>query len=82
MSNGNATATRSDFAYDGRNRRRVRFEYTWGGSSWATNQIVRYVCDGNLPIQERDGNNSPQVTYTRGLDLSSSFEGAGGICGP
>jgi RHS repeat-associated protein len=32
-------------------------------------------------IQERDGNNLPQVTYTRGTDLSGSMQGAGGIGG-
>ena len=48
-------AWRSDFVYDGKMRRRIRTEYTWNGSIWATNQIVRYVYDGNLVIQERDG---------------------------
>lgn len=41
----------------------------------------RYVYDGVLLFQERDGNNLPQTTYTRGLDLSNSLEGAGGIGG-
>jgi RHS repeat-associated protein len=34
-----------------------------------------------LPIHERDSNNVVQVTYTRGLDLSLSLSGAGGIGG-
>src|SRR5438309_114357 len=34
-----------------------------------------------LVIQERDGNNLPKVTYTRGRDLSGSLHGAGGIGG-
>jgi RHS repeat-associated protein len=42
---------------------------------------VRYVYDGMLVIQERDGLNLPRVTYTRGPDLSGSLEGAGGIGG-
>jgi len=42
---------------------------------------VRYVYDGMLVVQERDGNNLPVATYTRGQDLSGSFEGAGGIGG-
>jgi RHS repeat-associated protein len=62
-------------------RRRVRWESIWDGSKWVTNQTVRYVYDGMLVIQERDANNLPTVTYTRGLDLSGSFEGAGGIGG-
>src|SRR5207253_729410 len=32
-------------------------------------------------IQERDTNNTPLVSYTRGNDLSGSLEGAGGIGG-
>ncbi len=32
-------------------------------------------------MQERDGNNVPLVTYTRGKDLSGSVDGAGGIGG-
>jgi RHS repeat-associated protein len=34
-----------------------------------------------LVLQERDGNNNPKVTYTRGNDLSGSRQGAGGIGG-
>ena len=41
----------------------------------------RYVCDGYLPMQERDASGNVLVTYTRGLDLSGTFGGAGGIGG-
>jgi YD repeat-containing protein len=75
------SAWRSDFVYDGKMRRRIRYESTWNGTSWATNTIVRYVYDGNLVIQERDANNLPVVSYTRGRDLSGTLEGAGGIGG-
>lgn len=34
-----------------------------------------------MPIQDRDSNNDVLVTYTRGLDLSDSLQGAGGIGG-
>jgi RHS repeat-associated protein len=34
-----------------------------------------------LPVQELDTNNNVLVTYTRGLDLSGSLAGAGGIGG-
>jgi RHS repeat-associated protein len=74
-------AWRSDFVYDGKLRRRARFESKWVGGTWVTNTLVRYVYDGNLVVQERDGNNLPSVTYTRGKDLSGSLEGAGGIGG-
>jgi len=76
---------RSDFIYDGKMRRRIRVEYTWSGSSWLTNTVVRYIYDGNVVIQERWL--SPQllpqdaITYTRGRDLSGSLQGAGGVGG-
>jgi RHS repeat-associated protein len=34
-----------------------------------------------LVVQERDGNNVPLATYTRGRDLSGGLQGAGGIGG-
>jgi RHS repeat-associated protein len=74
-------AWRSDFAYDGKMRRRVRYESSWNGTAWVTNAVVRYVYDGNVVLQERDTNNLPLVTYTRGRDLSGSLQGAGGIGG-
>jgi RHS repeat-associated protein len=72
---------RSQFLYDGFGRRRVRTECVWQNSTWVTNAVVRYVYDGMLVVQERDGANLPRVTYTRGRDLSGSREGAGGIGG-
>jgi RHS repeat-associated protein len=72
---------RSEFVYDGKLRRKIRKEFIWDGTWWVQTNEVRYVYDGNLVIQERDGNNEPQVTYTRGSDLSGELEGAGGIGG-
>jgi len=80
--------TKSEFGYDGKMRRRVRKEYVWQNGAWQQTEEVRYVYDANLVIQERFF--APQlstlipqrsVTYTRGLDLSGSFQGAGGIGG-
>jgi RHS repeat-associated protein len=71
----------SQFSYDGMMRRRIRQEFTWQGSTWVQTNAVYYVYDGNLVIQERDINNLPTTTYTRGKDLSGSLEGAGGIGG-
>src|SRR5207247_5212911 len=66
---------------DGKMRRRIRREYTWSSGSWVQTNEVRYIYDGNLMIQERDANNLPLVSYTRGRDLSGSLQGAGGIGG-
>jgi len=71
----------SKFVYDGLARMRIRREYTWQTNQWKLTNEVRYVYDHNLVIQERDSNNVPKLTYTRGLDLSRSLQGAGGIGG-
>ena len=72
---------KTEFAYDGKMRRRFRSECTWNGSTWLTNTVTRYVYDANLVIEERDTNNLPAVKYTRGNDLSGTLQGAGGIGG-
>jgi RHS repeat-associated protein len=76
-----SNAWMSQFSYDGEMRRRTRKEFTWQGNTWVQTNSVYYVYDGNLVIQERDANNLPMVTYTRGKDLSGSLDGAGGIGG-
>jgi RHS repeat-associated protein len=72
---------KSEFLYDGRNLRRVAKEYAWESGGWLLKSERRYIYNGNLVLQERDASNLPLVTYTRGLDLSGTFEGAGGIGG-
>jgi RHS repeat-associated protein len=52
-----------------------------GDGYWQLDSEVHYIYDGWRVIQERDGSNNPQVSYTRGNDLSGSMEGAGGIGG-
>ncbi|HQI31975.1 MAG TPA: RHS repeat-associated core domain-containing protein [Verrucomicrobiota bacterium] len=81
VTNGVNNSTLSRFAYDGFGRRRVRTECVWQNGGWATNALVRYVYDGMVVLQERDGNNLPTATYTRGRDLSGGLQGAGGIGG-
>jgi RHS repeat-associated protein len=72
------TVARTDFIYDGMGRLRQRNEYSWTGA-WNLASTVYYVYDGKRVIQERATN--PTVSYTRGMDLSSTLEGAGGIGG-
>jgi RHS repeat-associated protein len=81
VTNGSGSSTRSEFSYDGLFRRRVRKEYTWSSGTWNLASEIRYLYDGRLVLQERDANNLPAVTYTRGIDLSGSRQGAGGIGG-
>ena len=86
--------TRTDFIYDGLGRLRERIEYVpdSGGAgagafsippvgNWVFSSGAIYIYDGWRVIQERDTNNTPTVSYTRGNDLSGTMEGAGGIGG-
>jgi RHS repeat-associated protein len=75
-----AGQAKSDFYYDGLGRRRILQDYVWTGA-WTLTNEVHYIYDGDLVIQERDANNNVLVTYDRGLDLSGSLRGAGGIGG-
>jgi RHS repeat-associated protein len=73
---------RTDLVYDGLQRLRKRIQYFYNsGGVWGWISEVHFIYDGRRVIQERDVNNAPTVSYTRGLDLSGSLEGAGGIGG-
>jgi hypothetical protein len=72
---------KSEFTYDGLSRLRIRKDYYAYSTGYYLTNTTRYLYDGKRVIQERDANNNPTVAYTRGLDLSGSLEGAGGIGG-
>ena len=72
------------YAYAGLSYVPVNLKYAGSGTatySWVPTSETRYLYDGMLVIQERDTNNIPTVSYTRGVDLSGSRQGAGGIGG-
>ena len=69
------------FIYDGKGRLRQITESNWVYGAWTLNATIRYVYDDMRVIQERDANGTPTAAYTRGCDLSGTFEGAGGIGG-
>jgi RHS repeat-associated protein len=75
-----AGSWKSEFVYDGLGRRRIERDYKWQ-SGWVLTNETRYIYDGFLLVQQRDSNNVVQVSYTRGLDLSGTVAGAGGIGG-
>jgi RHS repeat-associated protein len=80
--NSTSDITATDFIYDGLGRLRERLEYSpTSGVGWTVNSDTHYIYDGMRVIQERDVNNTPTVSYTRGNDLSGTLEGAGGIGG-
>ena len=74
-----------DYRYDGLGRLRIRREYRRARTDipWANSaqRETRYLYDGRMIIRELDQNNAARVTYTRGLDLSGTLSGAGGIGG-
>ena len=72
---------RSDFVYDGLNRRRIERDFAWQGGAWIQTNETHYIYDGALILQERDASNHVLVTYTRGLDLGGGVHTAGGIGG-
>jgi len=76
-----AASWKSEFVYDGLNRRRIVRDFTWQSGAWVLTNETRNVYDGNQAIQERDTNGNPTVTYTRGLDLGGGLQQAGGIGG-
>ena len=72
----------TQFVYDGLGRMRKRIEYTYNsGGSPVWSSETHYIYDGNRVIQERDTNNAPTISYTRGTDLSGRLEEVGGIGG-
>ena len=72
---------KKEFTYDGMRRLRVRKDYVWSGGSWTQANELHFVYDGLVILQIRDSGNNPKQTFTRGLDLSGSFQGAGGTGG-
>src|SRR5262249_44626181 len=66
---------KSEFTYDGLGQRRLRTEYVWQNGSWQTSSVTSYIYANGLVIQERDGNNTPLVSYTRGPDAGGGIGG-------
>jgi RHS repeat-associated protein len=76
-----AGSGKSDFVYDGFNRRRITRDFAWQSGAWVLTNETHYIYDGRLLIQESGTNNNSLVTYTRGLDLRGSLWRMGGIGG-
>ena len=81
-----ATPTaREEYTYDGLGRRVERRTFTAAADLIAPATTTRYVYDGWRVLEELTSTQSSPFTlhssYTRGLDLSGTLEGAGGIGG-
>jgi len=75
-----------DFYYDGLGRLWQRDDAVWDEDNgwYGIIRSTHYYYDGMRVIQEREligATYVPTVSYTRGIDLSGSMEGAGGIGG-
>jgi RHS repeat-associated protein len=81
LTNITTSSRRTDMTYDGLGRLRKRDEFTGSPGAWTLSSETRYIYDRNLVIQQRDANNTPTISFTRGTDLSGTFQGAGGIGG-
>jgi len=76
-----ASSWKLEYTYNGRQRLRIVKDYEYSGGGYTLRSETRYLYDGMLLLQERNSSGHPTVTYTRGRDLSGTFEGAGGIGG-
>ena len=72
---------KTEYLYDGQGRKRKESFFTWSAGAWSLTTETRFIYDGRRVVQERNGSNVPTVGYTRGKDLSTTWEGAGGIGG-
>lgn len=74
---GGTSLAATDYVHDGLGRVIERRVTNASGSV----TVTRYVLDGGLPVMELDGSNAVVRSMTRGLDLSQTIQGAGGIGG-
>jgi RHS repeat-associated protein len=76
-----AAKRKLDFVYDHQGRRTQKVVSTWNGSAYVPQSTNRFVYDGwNLAVTLAS-DLSPLASFTWGLDLSGSPQGAGGVGG-
>jgi RHS repeat-associated protein len=76
-----AAKLKLDFAYDHLSRRTQKVISTWNGSAYVPQYTNRFVYDGwNLAVTLAS-DLCPLASFTWGLDLSGSLQGAGGVGG-
>ena len=72
---------KEDWAYLPDGRWIQRIVSTNNGSSWITSSTNRYVWDGQALLAVLDHTNGVVTSFLRGIDLSGSPQGAGGVGG-
>ena len=55
--------------------------YSWTNDDWVPQATNRFLWDGQVLLAVLNGSNLPEQTYLRGLDLSGTLQGAGGVGG-
>jgi RHS repeat-associated protein len=70
-----------EFVYDHQWRRVQKKVYSWTGSAWQLLSDLRFLYDGWNLLAEVGTSGSLLRSYTCGLDLSGTEQGAGGIGG-
>ena len=72
---------RETWAFDGSGRWVQRIVYTWNGSAYVASYTNRFVWDDKVLLAMLDHTNGLVMAFQRGLDLSGSLQGAGGVGG-
>lgn len=80
------TPRKLEFAYDGQSRRISKKVYSWSAGSWVLDSSLLFLYDGWNLLTELSFNFQLSTfslarSYTWGLDLSGSMQGAGGVGG-
>jgi RHS repeat-associated protein len=75
-----------EFVYDGQGRRVAKKVSNWSGTAYTVAIETRFIYDGwnllaELAVNLTTSTLTPLKTYTWGLDLSGSAQGAGGVGG-
>ncbi len=76
-----AAKRKVDYTYDYSGRMIQRIASTNNGTAYAACETNRFIYDGSVQLAELDAGNNLVKSYLRGLDLSGSLQGAGGVGG-
>ena len=72
---------RQDWSHLPDGRWSQRLIYSWTNDEWLPQATNRFLWDGHVLLAVLNGANQPEQTYLRGLDLSGTMQGAGGVGG-
>ncbi len=76
-----AALKKLDFGYDYRARRITKKVSTWTGSNYVAQSTIKFLYDDWNLVAEVNNTNSVLRSYSWGLDLSGTAQGAGGVGG-